>query len=62
MFNLDLPNEPSIVLPGSQSSYRFEHSCQEGGRKNVLIASNCNTGTMEYNLQDLVGKWIVAMY
>ena len=62
VFNLDLPNGTSIIIPGSQISYSFEHSCQEGGRQDMLIANNCNNNTVIYNLQELISKYKVDMH
>ena len=57
-FNLTLPNGTSVDVPNSQTSYSFNHTCQDGGGQNVLISNNCNSGTEVYNLQDLVGKYV----
>lgn len=54
--NVELPNGTIVDIPGTQTSYSFEHSCQEGDGQDVLLASNCNNGTVEYNLQHLVGE------
>ena len=57
-FNLILPNGTSVVIPGTQTSYSFEHICLESRKQDVFIASNCSAEKKTYNLLDLVRKHI----